>query len=80
MQSGGRQPLTLTKHLLRWPCLGNQSLHSECVSVPVPVLLPDIVRELKAVAPDRNIERRINALPDAFADPSLPRQVFGNLL
>jgi light-regulated signal transduction histidine kinase (bacteriophytochrome) len=34
---------------------------------------------LKAAAPDRNIELRINALPDVFADASLLRQVFVNL-
>ena len=78
MRSGGQQLLRLTKDLQRFSCLGNQSLHVECVSVSA--LVQDIVHELKATVPDRNIELRVDALPDAFADASLLRQVFVHLL
>jgi two-component system, sensor histidine kinase and response regulator len=75
---GGKQLLRLADDLLRFARLGQQSLVKE--NVEVTPLVHKIFHELRDVSPDRVVELRVGALPDALADPSLFRQVLVNLL
>jgi two-component system sensor histidine kinase/response regulator len=75
---GGKQLIRLTDDLLRFAQLGRQALRKERVIVSV--LVQDIFHELIGAASNIKVDLRTNALPDAFADPSLLRQVFVNLL
>jgi signal transduction histidine kinase len=75
---GTKQLLQLTDNLLQFSRLGRQSLHKERVAVPD--LIEDIFHDLRNAAADVKVEMRMSTLPDAFADPSLLRQVFVNLI
>jgi signal transduction histidine kinase len=76
--AGGEQLLRLADDLLAFARLGQQLVAKQ--NVQVTSLVQEILRELQAVSPERAVELRIGALPDALADPSLFRQVLVNLL
>jgi two-component system sensor histidine kinase/response regulator len=75
---GGEQLLRLADDLLRFARLGKQSMVKE--NVEVTPLVHKIFHELQDASPDRTVELRVGALPEALADPSLFRQVLVNLL
>jgi signal transduction histidine kinase len=75
---GGQQLLRLAEDLLRFARLGQQSVAKENIEV-VP-LVQGILENLRALFPGRRVDLRIDALPDALADPSLFKQVLENLL
>ncbi|MEA3179347.1 MAG: hypothetical protein QOI59_2870 [Gammaproteobacteria bacterium] len=75
---GGKQLLRLTDDLLHFARLGRQSVRKE--RVVVGTLVHVICREIQSGAPERSVEVRVGALPDASADPSLLKQVLVNLL
>jgi two-component system sensor histidine kinase/response regulator len=76
--AGGEQLLRLADDLLRFARLGKQSIIKE--NVEVTTLVHKIFHELQDASPDRAVELRVGALPEALADPSLFRQVWVNLL
>jgi signal transduction histidine kinase len=76
--AGGERLLCLADDLLRFARLGQQSLVKE--KVEVAPLVRKVFHELQTASPDRAVELRVGALPDAVADPSLFRQVLVNLL
>jgi signal transduction histidine kinase len=75
---GGEQLLRLADDLLRFARLGKQSILKG--NVEVTPLVHKIFHELQIASPDRAVELRVGALPEALADPSLFRQVLVNLL
>jgi signal transduction histidine kinase len=75
---GGQQLLRLTDDLLSFSRLGQQQLERETVNVGTMVL--EILHQLRDAEPQRDVELRVGALPDARADPALLRQVLVNLL
>jgi signal transduction histidine kinase len=75
---GGQQLLRLAEDLLRFARLGQQSVAKENIEV-VP-LVQGILQDLRGSLPGRILDLRIDALPDALADPSLFKQVLENLL
>jgi signal transduction histidine kinase len=75
---GGQQLMRLTDDLLHFARLGQQPLKKETVNIGK--LVSEILHELQEAEPDRPVELRVSALPDAQADHSLLRQVFVNLL
>lgn len=75
---GGQQLLRLTDDLLHFARLGQQPLKKETVNIGK--LVSEILHELQEAEPDRPVELRVSALPDAQADHALLRQVFVNLL
>ena len=75
---GGQQLLRVTDDLLSFARLGRQPVSKERVDVGA--LVHEIFRELRSGAPERDVELRMDKLPDALADPSLLRQVLVNLL
>jgi signal transduction histidine kinase len=75
---GGEQLLSLAEDLLSFARLGEQSVSKE--AIPVTALVQEILEELRGRTPQRMVDIRIGALPDALADPSLFRQVLVNLL
>ncbi len=68
----------LTEDLLRLARLGREPLSKHPVDISG--LVHEIVRELHAAEPSRQLEIRIGDLPAAEADPSLLRQVWVNLV
>jgi two-component system, sensor histidine kinase and response regulator len=68
----------LTEDLLRLARLGREPLSKHPVDIHG--LVEEVVRELRAAEPARQLEIRIGALPAAEADPSLLRQVWVNLV
>jgi two-component system sensor histidine kinase/response regulator len=78
IQRGGQQLLRLTDDLLNFSRLGQQPLKREPVNVAT--VVREILDQLRDAEPHRNVELRVNALPDARADPALLRQVLVNLL
>jgi hypothetical protein len=75
---GGERLLCLADDLLRFARLGQQSIVKE--NVEVTPLVHEIFDEIKNSSPDRAVELRVGALPNALVDPSLFRQVLVNLL
>jgi signal transduction histidine kinase len=75
---GGEQLLILADDLLRFARLGKQSIVKE--NVEVAPLVHKIFQDLQNACPDRAVELRVGALPNALADLSLFRQVLVNLL
>jgi signal transduction histidine kinase len=76
--SGSQQLLRLAEDLLRFARLGQQSVAKE--NVEVTSLVQEILHELRGASPERMVDLRVGALPDASADPSLFKQVLVNLL
>jgi len=68
----------LIEDLLRFSRLGRQPLSKRTVNVAA--LLQDVLEELRREQGERDMEIRVEALPAAFADPALLKQVFVNLL
>jgi two-component system sensor histidine kinase/response regulator len=75
---GGEQLLRLAEDLLRFARLGQQALAKERVEVAS--VVREVLQELREALPQRALDLKIGALPDALADPSLFRQVMVNLL
>jgi two-component system sensor histidine kinase/response regulator len=75
---GAEDLLRMTDDLLSFARLGQQPVIKERVSVTT--LIHEIFRDLRNESPDATVELRMSSLPDAFADPSLLKQVFVNLL
>lgn len=67
----------LIEDLLRFSHLSRQPLAKQPVDVTS--LAQEVLGELRAEEPDRDVEIVVSELPDAFADPSLLKQVFVNL-
>ena len=67
----------LIEDLLRFSHLSRQPLVKR--SVDVTRLAQEVLGELRAEEPDRDVEFVVSDLPDAFADPGLLKQVFINL-
>jgi two-component system sensor histidine kinase/response regulator len=76
--TGGQRILQLTDDLLRFARLGQQPVMKE--SVDVTTLVREAFAELQGTMHASAVELNVGALPAAFADPSLLRQVFTNLL
>jgi two-component system sensor histidine kinase/response regulator len=74
----GQQILQLTDDLLRFARLGQQPILKE--RVVVGDLIQQSFNNLQRLAAGTPVELRMSALPDAFADPALLKQVFVNLL
>jgi two-component system, sensor histidine kinase and response regulator len=68
----------LTEDLLRLARLGREPLSKHPVDIRG--LVREVVDELRAAEPERQLEIRIGELPPAEADPSLLRQVWVNLV
>jgi signal transduction histidine kinase len=68
----------LIDDLLRFSRLGRQALRSDEVSMAA--LVEELVEELRAAEPDRQIDFRIGDLPPVTGDHGLLRQVWENLL
>jgi len=68
----------LTEDLLRLARLGREPLSKHPVDIRG--LVQEVVRELHAAEPARQLDIRIGELPAAEADPSLLRQVWVNLV
>ena len=68
----------LIEDLLLFSQTGRQPLQREVVDIGA--LVQETLDELHQQQPDRHIDLRIGALPEALADPSLLKQVFVNLL
>jgi light-regulated signal transduction histidine kinase (bacteriophytochrome) len=68
----------LIDDLLRFSRLGRQRLRK--TSTDMTALVGEIHAELRRSLPDRTVEFRLGALPDAPADPALVRQIWVNLL
>jgi two-component system, sensor histidine kinase and response regulator len=68
----------LTEDLLRLARLGREPLSKHPVDIRA--LVQEVVDELRAAEPARQLEIRIGELPAAEADPSLLRQVWVNLV
>jgi two-component system sensor histidine kinase/response regulator len=75
---GGEQILRLTDDLLRFARLGQQQLLKERVTIRP--LIHQIFDDLRQAATGEPVQLQVGALPDAFADPPLLKQVFVNLL
>jgi two-component system sensor histidine kinase/response regulator len=75
---GADQILRLSDDLLRFSRLGQQPLQKELVSVTD--LVQQVCDELRDGAGGDAVDLRIGALPDAFVDPPLFKQVFVNLI
>jgi light-regulated signal transduction histidine kinase (bacteriophytochrome) len=67
----------LIEDLLRFSHLSRQPLVKQ--SVDVTHLARQVLGELRAEEPDRDVAIVVNDLPSAFADPTLLKQVFVNL-
>jgi two-component system, sensor histidine kinase and response regulator len=78
VMDGGRRLRDLTENLLRFSRLGRQPLDKQ--SVDVNSIVRDIIGELQAAEPARQIQVQVDTLPPALADGPLLRQVFANLL
>jgi signal transduction histidine kinase len=78
IHASGHRQLRLIEGLLHFATLGSQPLAKHRVAIPD--LIREIVAELRETQPLRNVELRLGAMPDAYADPLLIRQVFANLL
>ncbi|HYM34785.1 MAG TPA: ATP-binding protein, partial [Steroidobacteraceae bacterium] len=68
----------LINDLLSFARLGRQAL--EVKTVATTKLVDEVLAELKSFARDRNVDIRIEPLPQCRADPALLREVFLNLL
>jgi hypothetical protein len=75
---GGRRVLRFIEDLMRFSELERRPLSKELVRVSE--LVNEVLGELRAPQASREIETLLGALPDAFADASLLRQVFVSLL
>jgi signal transduction histidine kinase len=76
--TGAEDLLRMTDALLSFARLGQQPVIKERVSVTT--LINETFRDLRNESPNDTVELRMSSLPDAFADPSLLKQVFVNLL
>lgn len=76
--AGAERMKHLIDDLLRLSGVGRRPL--EMRPVQVAALVEDVLGELRAGDPARDIEVRIGELGDCIADPGLLRQVFANLL
>jgi two-component system, sensor histidine kinase and response regulator len=68
----------LIEHMLRFARLSRQSLTR--APVDIKVLVSEVLEELRGEYQDRQVEIRVESLPDAIGDSVLLRQVFINLL
>ncbi len=68
----------LIDDLLQFSRFGRQPLWK--VPIDMTTLARDVLSELVARTPARTVDLRVSPLPEAFADPSLIRQVWLNLL
>jgi GAF domain-containing protein len=68
----------LIADLLQFSRLSRQAINRQPVTISK--MVEQIINELNAVTPDRQIEWQVGELPDCMADPSLLRQVLINLL
>jgi two-component system sensor histidine kinase/response regulator len=75
---GADQILRLTDDLLRFSRLSQQPLLKEPVAVGN--LVRQVLQEQRQGTPACSVDVQIGALPDAFADPPLLKQVFVNLI
>jgi hypothetical protein len=75
---GGRRVLRFIEDLLRFSELERQPLSKELVHMSE--LVNEVLGELRAPQTSREIETLVVALPDAFADRSLLRQLLVSLL
>jgi signal transduction histidine kinase len=75
---GADQILRLTDDLLRFSRLGQQPLQKERIAIGD--LVRQVLEEQRHATPASRVDVQIGALPDAFADPPLLKQVFVNLI
>jgi signal transduction histidine kinase len=78
IETQGRRAATLLDDLMRLSRMGRQAL--ELQPIDPAAVARDVMRELLEEEPDRRIEFKIDAMPEATADPNLLRQVYVNLL
>ena len=74
----GQHGERLVEDLLKFSRLGRQPLSKRAVNTSE--LVHEVLGELVAREPDRQVDTRIGGLPNVLADVSLLRQVFENLL
>jgi signal transduction histidine kinase len=78
ISQGARHMKQLTEDLLKFFRLSQQPLRKQPVATPL--LVQEIIEELRREHPHRAVVFRVGHLPGCEADPSLLRQVFLNLL
>jgi hypothetical protein len=78
IEGQGRRAATLLNDLMRLSRMGRQAL--ELQRIDPAAVARDVMRELLDEEPGRQVEFRVDAMPEVAADPSLLRQVYVNLL
>jgi two-component system sensor histidine kinase/response regulator len=78
VSAGARRMEQLIWDLLKFSRSGRGPLGKTTVNMSK--MVQEVAKEMRLQQPERQIDLRVSVLPDAFADPSLLRQVFVNLL
>lgn len=78
ISSNAQHMSQLMEDLLRFSRLGRQPLSMQPVNLTE--LVQEVLSPMKGEQRERNIDIRLEELPDCFGDPSLLKQVFVNLL
>jgi len=68
----------LVDDLLAFSRLGRKDMSMS--KIDMEALIGDVWKELQAITPDRNINLTVNSMPSAYADRTLIKQVYSNLL
>jgi two-component system sensor histidine kinase/response regulator len=76
--NGGRRLESITTELLRFARLGREPLQKQRVDICE--LVYEVLDELRATEPGRELDIRVGELPPGMADRAFVRQVFVNLL
>jgi PAS domain S-box-containing protein len=78
LETNATRMTNLVEGLLEFSRLGRR--HVTRIGVPMAGLVSEVVEELSAENPGRKLDLRIDALPDAYGDAVLLRQVWRNLI